>query len=105
MKIKILVQGWMTLVSSCGQKIDVIALESGYSAVLEGVLLKQGKEIQFQKPDFTDCGLCAVPKEQAKPASCGKKGKNKSNQSIDEISNLTKQFHISMHNTGITKHS
>lgn len=40
MKIKILVQGWMTLVSSCGQKIDVIALESGYSAVLEGVLLK-----------------------------------------------------------------
>lgn len=40
MKRKILVQGWMTPVSSFGQRIDVIVPESGYSAVLEGVLQK-----------------------------------------------------------------
>lgn len=35
-----LVQGWVTVVSSFGHRRDVFALKFGYSAVLEGALLK-----------------------------------------------------------------
>lgn len=34
-----------------------------------------------------------------------RKVKNKSDQHIDEISNVTTNFHISMRDIGITKHS